>query len=299
MVLLSGKSEKWKREMRDLYVDAAMNPQNKDKNNRKIAWFYDNKAPQKLYKYFSDSKYSLDSITQQKIWYSSPNYFNDVFDCDILIDEKTYLDLLLKTYKALNIPSDNVAWKNAPQDAKKSAEDLRKGFEKHKATLGVACFTESDDSLLMWAHYASDHRGVCLEYDMGDINKRKSFHPMPVIYSNERLFTEINTLNPQDVRAETLRVIFLSLTSKSLEWAYEREWRIAKDKKACGNAWKPGAKGASIDMVAPRSMTLGCMASGNFEDTIIDYCQKNHIPLYKMEKDPNIYRLNKKVVLSF
>jgi hypothetical protein len=29
---------------------------------------------------------------------------------------------------------------------------------------GVACFSALPDDLLMWAHYADKHRGVCLKF---------------------------------------------------------------------------------------------------------------------------------------
>ncbi len=35
-----------------------------------------------------------------------------------------------------------------------------------RASLGVICFSERSDSLLMWSHYADNHNGICIEFDI-------------------------------------------------------------------------------------------------------------------------------------
>lgn len=55
-------------------------------------------------------------------------------------------------------------------------------------------------------------------------------------------------------------------------------------------------KGALLDMIKPSSIVLWCAVQPEFEQEVTDYCAANRIVLYKMEKDPIQYRLNKKVV---
>ena len=52
-------------------------------------------------------------------------------------------------------------------------------------------------------------------------------------------------------------------------------------------------------MIPPSSIILGCAAQPEFEREVTDYCSTNRIDLYKMEKDPITYCLNKKVVSKF
>lgn len=33
---------------------------------------------------------------------------------------------------------------------------------------GIYCFTKSEDNILMWSHYANEHKGICLEFDHSD-----------------------------------------------------------------------------------------------------------------------------------
>ena len=54
-----------------------------------------------------------------------------------------------------------------------------------------------------------------------------------------------------------------------------------------------------LDMICPTSVTLGCMAKQEFSKEVQEYCQNNQINLYKMERDPNAYRLVKIPILQF
>ena len=55
-------------------------------------------APASLYKYYSDSQLHLNSIRNNKMWYSAPCNFNDVFDCNIAIDEQKVFYEALKLF---------------------------------------------------------------------------------------------------------------------------------------------------------------------------------------------------------
>lgn len=106
---------------------------------------------------------------------------------------------------------------------------------RHQSQTRLACFSETNQSIPMWAHYSS-HSGFCIEYKLklNDLNAATGWIPMPVKYSNDR--PEINVA---DVRVFTGRskdssrnkeiknVVFEQLyLTKSSEWSYEKEWRI-------------------------------------------------------------------------
>lgn len=117
-----------------------------------------------------------------------------------------------------------------------------------KQQIRVACFSENSYSPIMWAHYADSGRGFCVEYEIpiaqsvlfNASNYACSFSLLPVLYSEKRYdathiaeeqFTlllaeafgcldKLNTLN-----TDLLYCIKMALY-KSLNWAYEREWRL-------------------------------------------------------------------------
>ena len=52
-------------------------------------------------------------------------------------------------------------------------------------------------------------------------------------------------------------------------------------------------------MIQPSSIILGCAAQPELEREVTDYCSTNKINLFKMEKDPIQYCLNKQTILQF
>jgi hypothetical protein len=38
-----------------------------------------------------------------------------------------------------------------------------------KLKFGLACFSETNESVLMWAHYADNYSGICIEYSSADL----------------------------------------------------------------------------------------------------------------------------------
>lgn len=263
-----------------------------------VGYYYQCCAPASLYKYYDDTPEKFDAVQNNKMWYSAPCNFNDVFDCDISIDEKKIFNEGLKLFpdKRGIRPGSN-AWKNLRATINQQLRVLRVQFDDLRATTGVSCLSESKDSLLMWAHYANNHRGICIEYDLLKINSVLKFTPVPVIYSEKR--TCFDFLNPQSMEYNTQKLFIQSLTSKSPEWHYEKEWRIIRDQGACGDKWNADKKGALLEMIPPSSIILGCQAKPEFESQVKEYCKNSKINLYKMEKDEHEYRLNRKPILEF
>ncbi|MDY6296540.1 MAG: DUF2971 domain-containing protein, partial [Schwartzia succinivorans] len=159
------------------------------------------------------------------------------------------------------------------------------------------CFSESEDSLLMWAHYAHNHRGICVEYELMRFNRELMFSPVPIIYSDQK--PSLQTIDLSNPEEDSSRCFIKCLTTKSKEWSYEKEWRIIRDDGACGSAWDSAKKGALLPSVTPSSVILGCDAPEKFEKAVRKYCEENSINLFKMEKSDVEYKLIKRPILTF
>jgi hypothetical protein len=90
---------------------------------------------------------------------------------------------------------------------------------------GVLCLSTRYDRVLMWSHYAQQHRGVCVEYDTaslpaGNVSKVRYGESRTVLASQLAEW-----LIDVDTAAET-RVREACLLTKSPEWEYEDEWRM-------------------------------------------------------------------------
>lgn len=132
-------------------------------------------------------------------------------------------------------------------------KDFFVGVAEAEKKYNVACFSENNNSSLMWGHYADGHKGFCLEYDFtenltdcnqscGNIRACSKFLleiPIaPICYSEHRLDATAGILSiiqqrlkneiklgMNDYFFDMLLCIKCFLT-KSSDWHYEREWRL-------------------------------------------------------------------------
>lgn len=87
--------------------------------------------------------------------------------------------------------------------------------------VGVISFTENYNNLLMWSHYANEHKGIVIEFDYEKLNDYFNYKLSMsdtverVLYNRERY-----SLLQKDVCVKDL------LLAKSDDWIYEKEHRI-------------------------------------------------------------------------
>ena len=290
-------NEAWKRDIIAAFIEG-LTSQDKQVAYEKIGYIYSCYAPKYIYKYFGDVPRALDTIINGKLWFSAPCRFNDVFDCDLSINVNSIFDSALKIFPdKRGLRPGSPMWHEIQRTTFKSVSVLKKEFEELKTNVGIACFSEAFDSLLMWSHYANNHSGICVEYNLLDMNRHVSYSPVPVIYSSDRVF--IDKISIDTIEYDAMKSLINCTTTKSLEWSYEREWRIIQDNSACGERWDANNKGALLDMIFPHSVIMGCMIQPAFEDSVKRFCEINKINLYKMEKSQSLFELTKKEILCF
>lgn len=294
---LDKDSEDWKKVLRSLFIIGMTGtPQERMQACMDVGYYYLGFAPASLYKYYSDEK--LETVKSNKMWYSAPCKFNDVFDSDISTNENELFESVLQMNPdERGIRKGSLMWRQLKEQTHRQLCSLRSDIELLRTQMGIACLSESDDSLLMWAHYGNNHKGMCVEYELMEINRQLGFSPVPIVYSDDRAC--FRSLDPKSLERDVQGVFIESITSKSKEWSYEKEWRIIRDEVACGGKWDANKKGALLDMIRPRSVILGCEATPKFEKEVREYCESNEINLYKMEKDKALYRLNKVPIIQF
>ena len=99
----------------------------------------------------------------------------------------------------------------------------------------ILCLTESPSHVAMWHHYADKYRGVVLEFTCVDELDSAWLAAKPVTYPQEKpaVYTadgwaELMTLPPE----AAIRAMLQAATyTKSPDWSYESEWRVASFKR--------------------------------------------------------------------
>src|SRR5690606_13773411 len=103
----------------------------------------------------------------------------------------------------------------------------------------ILSLSGNDNSQIMWSHYADQHQGLLLEYEIPDsINEFftndeiKSVSDHLILGDNGKLLHEVKydktdmTFLQADTSGDNLKTIFPCLFHKSQEWKYEREYRM-------------------------------------------------------------------------
>lgn len=218
----SENDENWKRDLRSYLIAGQIgSPQEKVEAFNQIGYYYQCYAPVFLYKYYGDKPRKLEMVKANRMWYSAPCNFNDPFDCEISINEDEIFKSVLRAFPdARGIRKGSYKWKEFSGLIHQELKTLQIVFDKLKYSMGISCLSESNDSLLMWAHYANNHRGMCVEYELPEIVRQLNFSPIPIVYSRERVsFCSLDLDRPNE---DAIKVFNESITSKSPSWCYEK-----------------------------------------------------------------------------
>ena len=194
-------------------------------------------VPAMLYKYRPFNERTLKSLADNTLWFPSPDTFNDPFDGFVAVPKKRQYEAF-KTRLGQNqyvgnpfgdceittalldiVKSDGTATAiSASSLPEFKAEDE---LEKRTKSRGVFCASAADDNILMWSHYAAEHRGLCIGYEI-DYEKLTFADVFEVKYleSDDR-----DVLEPDDL-VDAGTAIRKLLTIKSHHWGYEKEWRL-------------------------------------------------------------------------
>jgi len=182
---------------------------------------------QTLYKYMpvqsEEALERLVAILRGQIYYSSPASFNDPFEMSAIFgapDQDEIMELLGERSAFADLYLSKSARAKIYQQVRATLGTNRVVSREWIELIGVLCLTTSPDNLLMWAHYAQNHTGICLGFDSG-------FEPFstahPVHYQEGRaLVAPLNTVSREQQLVE--KVLFV----KSPHWRYESEWRCIK-----------------------------------------------------------------------
>ncbi|HEV7434866.1 MAG TPA: DUF2971 domain-containing protein [Pseudorhizobium sp.] len=137
--------------------------------------------------------------------------------------------------------------------------------------LGVASFSEVFDHEPMWAHYADQFSGMCVQY-----NTRRLLKGLPedidiarMMYSEKEPTILKERQNAND-RAK------MTLSSKTARWASEREWRIFRP--------QVGRSVYSVPKTATK-IYRGSRVSPDDEEQVRDLCKRHSITVAIMKID--------------
>lgn len=210
--------------------------------------------PPLLYKYVTPER--VDVIERGLIRYTQASVLNDLFELNphlmgfasvesraravatefpkTLLEEWNNLPEAMKQMlpwdkmQALLAPIENQTIQALGQWDPLLTLQAKEGLAKASEQMPVLSLTVSRSNLLMWAHYADNHKGIVIGVDAHHphFNERRGDkdelrHLRAVQYRTDR-----PTLNLEDLSGPDL------MLAKADDWKYEQEWRIVRSQSS-------------------------------------------------------------------
>lgn len=237
----------------------------------------------KLFRYSPANYYNIRGLETQSLYLSTIGAMNDIFEglaCEI--DDKV-----------LNI------------------------LDSYSDIAYLKSFSEENDNLLMWAHYAENYSGLCVEYDFSKLPDDILYHLFPVYYSKTRftkqnldyIISDLHLLKREQEEASYydekywLKDIMYLFLVKPVCWSYEKEWRLvgtfqqvmsdAKEMEDEENAdfYKISQKISVKDCIT--AVYLGARMKSDIKEHIAEICKEklSGVKVYSAKLSKDKYEL--------
>lgn len=201
-----------------------------------------------------------------------------------------FVERILEAANLLGVSIDEDAVAKLRDQCNERVAEVHKGVGR---AVGIACFAQRWNNVLMWSHYANKHTGICVEYDF-DIPFETATNSLllPVEYTSMRPLLPIEKLGAiqdRDFKVDETKInsvfadVLKALITKSEIWKYEQEWRhivFIKD---------PNKRLVSLPIVS--RIIMGVNISDENKKKMVEYATKHNIPLYQAQLVEDRYEM--------
>lgn len=184
-----------------------------------------------------------------------------------------------------------------------------------KSQIRVSSFAHLEEGELMmymemWAHYAANHQGFCVEYDLttsindnlksilygGLLPCNYASKPYNIsgalLFKNEEKRGKDKELSFKE-KAQLNKSIFLSFLQKSTSWSYEKEWRLILPNDLIEvNDYK-------IHFFPIKAIYCGCKMEKHNREYLYKWAVRKKIDIYQMEMKENSFCLYNRKIENF
>ena len=182
--------------------------------------------------------------------------------------------------------------------AKKELQDkIDEAVKNAKESALISCFSKRNNSILMWAHYANSHKGVCIEYERpGSIDfknvkykKRRPFIKMYKAVSHVIALDILQKKETDDEIASYLKETLNPFFIKSTDWLYENEVRCLYSRAKLPDNISYDGKRYILNIGYPKAIYIGCKAAGDELDHLYNLAKNRGIPVYFVKKSEDTF----------
>ena len=161
-----------------------------------------------------------------------------------------------------------------------------------KTTFRTSCFTTTPYSQLMWGgSYADCHRGFCIEYTVLPENEAyqeiyQNLFPMVYCKARPNITERIVAYKDKPPTEENLwDIYFHGALRKSLDWAYQNEWRLLLP------MGRTKETNYNIAFFPITKVFLGNRMNPEKRKSIIEICHRRNIPYVGVTRNPDCFEM--------
>lgn len=222
---------------------------------------------------------------------------------------------------------------------KRFKEDVENKIKKlREVNTRVACFSDLKSGnfpprvndfefmIQMWSHYADNHKGFCVEYDLAPLHPEKllplkhkyasedleayesektelllSAGLLPIIYTSSRVNipkTKLKAIRLDKdgnlkINSDVDSLLYKTYIVKSAKWNYEKEWRIILDGDICTYFDN------KISFPYAKKIYLGCKMSADNIDILVEIAEELKIEVVIMEMNNKKFYLEPESIDSY
>jgi hypothetical protein len=232
------------------------------------------------------------TLRDQKIYLTDPTGLNDPWDCKPTYDpahvrEPEEIERFIKWLRSIARERPEPSIEEATESRLRRDVVYRNKFIRCFSTSNhsmigrrrIYCLTPDPLSTLMWSHYGDHHRGICLEFNLGN--------PVFLNAREIRYASQYPAWVPHRMPDPAIEM----LLTKSDAWSYEQEFRVlAGPDYPDGHPLKPDGRFLKLPPGSLVGVIVGC--NGNYDEAMeIVNQHAPGLPLRRMIQDPSHYRL--------
>lgn len=215
-------------------------------------------------------------LVEHQFYFASRRSFNDPFDC-VVPSLSQISGTILKRFvenfvdrKFSNATKVEKLEMMSKLMSVNALEEIHQGLQGEVDKAGIVCFSTVRDDILMWAHYADKHKGLCFEFD-GSSNCMFFGEAQPVEYED---------YSPIPLHEDENRQVTRAVLTKAKHWLYEKEYRIFRPEMAGRKLSYP------IELLT--GIIFGCMMPEKVRETVKQWAEEGNCRVAFFESRPKM-----------
>ncbi len=216
-----------------------------------------------LYRYSGFSEYAVKNLLLNGLSFSIIASFNDCYDSSISFgdfEKHAAQEYEKEQMLATGVGCQPVISREAWMEQISTEQLAYRNFSNDSY---CCCFAQTGLSNLMWSHYASNCRGICVSYDFEFLHNHPLYYSLfPVAYSSVPIDIYEHIRNRKGRYSLEIGIL-VSILNKSSCWAYENEWRLVIINESLGRR-KTEKYITQSDIIPAKCVLLGQRFLDNF-----------------------------------